>query len=102
MPISMPGGQSKADAFALASALDWMVQNHVAMVNVSLAGDNNALMALAVKRASPQFACYAAGGHQERVLKYPTKGRLTWNSTFWSSWQLQTARSGSGASWRNA
>src|SRR5262249_56191803 len=46
------GLQSLADAFALATALDWMVQNHVQVVNVSLAGDNNALMALAVHRAS--------------------------------------------------
>ena len=46
------GGQSEADAFAIAAALDWMVQNRVAVVNVSLAGDNNALMALAVHRAS--------------------------------------------------
>ena len=46
------GGQSQASAFAIAAALDWMVQNRVAVVNVSLAGDNNALMALAVHRAS--------------------------------------------------
>ena len=46
------GGRSEADAFALASALDWMVRNRVSVVNVSLAGDNNALMALAVQRAS--------------------------------------------------
>ena len=46
------GGQSEADAFAIAEALDWMVQNRVRVVNVSLAGDDNALMALAVRRAS--------------------------------------------------
>jgi subtilisin family serine protease len=46
------GGKSQASAFAIAAALDWMVQNRVAVVNVSLAGDNNALMALAVHRAS--------------------------------------------------
>jgi subtilisin family serine protease len=46
------GGRSEADAFAIASALDWMVRNRVSVVNVSLAGDNNALMALAVQRAS--------------------------------------------------
>ena len=46
------GGQSQASAFAIAAALNWMVQNRVAVVNVSLAGDNNALMALAVHRAS--------------------------------------------------
>jgi subtilisin family serine protease len=46
------GGQSEADAFAIAAALDWMVQKHVRVVNVSLAGDDNALMDLAVRRAS--------------------------------------------------
>src|SRR6185369_5392587 len=46
------GGQSRASAFAIAAALDWMVQNRVAVVNISLAGDNNALVALAVHRAS--------------------------------------------------
>jgi subtilisin family serine protease len=46
------GGQSRASAFAIAAALDWMVQNRVAVVNISLAGDNNALMALAVHHAS--------------------------------------------------
>jgi subtilisin family serine protease len=48
------GGQSEADAFAIAEALDWMVQKRVRVVNVSLAGDDNALMALAVHRASSQ------------------------------------------------
>ena len=46
------GGQSQASALAIASALNWMVQNRVVLVNISLAGDNNALMALAVHRAS--------------------------------------------------
>jgi len=46
------GGQSRASAFAIAAALNWMVQNRVAVVNISVAGDNNALMALAVHRAS--------------------------------------------------
>jgi len=46
------GKQSRASAFAIAAALNWMVQNRVAVVNISLAGDNNALMALAVHRAS--------------------------------------------------
>jgi subtilisin family serine protease len=45
-------GQSEADAFAIAEALDWMVQKQVRVVNVSLAGDDNELMALAVRRAS--------------------------------------------------
>jgi len=46
------GGQTQADALAISTALDWMVRNHVALVNMSLAGDYNALLALAVHRAS--------------------------------------------------
>ncbi|HKF60990.1 MAG TPA: S8 family serine peptidase [Dongiaceae bacterium] len=46
------GDQSEADAFSIAEALDWMVQQRVPVVNVSLAGDDNALMDLAVRRAS--------------------------------------------------
>jgi subtilisin family serine protease len=46
------GGQSEADAFAITEALNWMVQKRVRVVNVSLAGDDNALMDLAVRRAS--------------------------------------------------
>jgi subtilisin family serine protease len=46
------GGESQASAFAIAAALNWMVENRVAVVNISLAGDNNALMAQAVHRAS--------------------------------------------------
>ena len=46
------GARSEASAFGIAAALDWMVTQHVPVVNVSLSGDNNALMALAVSRAS--------------------------------------------------
>jgi hypothetical protein len=46
------GERSEASAFGIAAALDWMVAQHVPVVNVSLSGDNNALMALAVSRAS--------------------------------------------------
>ncbi len=46
------GEQVEASAFAIAAALDWMVAEHVPVVNVSLSGQNNALMALAVSRAS--------------------------------------------------
>jgi hypothetical protein len=46
------GERTEASAFAIAAALDWMVTQHVLVVNVSLSGDNNALMALAVTRAS--------------------------------------------------
>ena len=46
------GDRSEASAFGIAAALDWMVAQHVPVVNVSLSGDDNALMALAVSRAS--------------------------------------------------
>jgi len=46
------GARVEASAFAIAAALDWMVAQHVPVVNVSLSGEDNALMALAVSRAS--------------------------------------------------
>lgn len=46
------GERVEASAFAIAGALDWMVAQHVPVVNVSLSGADNALMALAVSRAS--------------------------------------------------
>ncbi|HEX3065536.1 MAG TPA: S8 family serine peptidase [Dongiaceae bacterium] len=46
------GERSEASAFGIAAALDWMVAQHVPVVNISLSGDDNALMALAVSRAS--------------------------------------------------
>jgi subtilisin family serine protease len=57
-------GESEADAFSIAEALDWMVQKYVRVVNVSLAGDDNALMALAVRRASARgMVVIAAAGN---------------------------------------
>jgi subtilisin family serine protease len=46
------GGAVEASAASLAAALDWMVANHVSVVNVSVSGQANALLALAVRRAS--------------------------------------------------
>ena len=46
------GDRAEASAFAIAAALDWLVGQHVPVVNVSLSGDDNALMALAVSRAA--------------------------------------------------
>ena len=46
------GDRVEASAVGIAAALDWMVAEHVPVVNVSLSGDDNALMALAVARAS--------------------------------------------------
>ena len=48
-------GDLVADAIVFASALDWLMQRNVQVVNLSLAGHDNLLMRLAVARA-------AAGG----------------------------------------
>jgi hypothetical protein len=58
------GDRAQASAFAIAAALDWMVAQHVSVVNISLSGDNNALMALAVRRATERgTALVAAAGN---------------------------------------
>jgi hypothetical protein len=46
------GAESEASALAIAAALDWMVENRVAVLNISLSGEANELMALAVRRAA--------------------------------------------------
>jgi hypothetical protein len=45
------GAASEASALSLAAALDWMVANHVPVVNISLSGSANELLAVAVRRA---------------------------------------------------
>ncbi len=44
--------QSEASALAIAKALDWMAANHVSVVNISLSGENNDLLGLAIGRAA--------------------------------------------------
>jgi subtilisin family serine protease len=46
------GERSQASAVGIAAALDWMVANRVPVVNVSLSGEANDLLALAVERAA--------------------------------------------------
>jgi Subtilase family len=46
------GDRIAASAIAIASALDWLAANHVPVVNVSVSGEANALVALAVRRAA--------------------------------------------------
>jgi len=46
------GTRSEASAFAIAGALDWMVANHVSVVNISLSGEANSLLAIAAERAT--------------------------------------------------
>jgi subtilisin family serine protease len=44
--------RTQASAVAIVSALDWMVANNVPVVNVSLSGEANSLVALAVQKAA--------------------------------------------------
>jgi subtilisin family serine protease len=46
------GHRIQASALAIVSALDWMVANHVPVVNVSLSGEPNSLVAVAVRNAA--------------------------------------------------
>jgi hypothetical protein len=45
------GSRSLASALAIAEALDWLVSEHVPVVNISLSGEPNLLMEAAVHRA---------------------------------------------------
>jgi Subtilase family len=68
------GERTEASAVAIAVALDWMVSNHVPLVNVSLAGDYNALMALAVRRAAESgtvLVAAAGNGGPAAAPAYP-------------------------------
>ena len=46
------GSRSLASAVAIAEALDWMAANHVPVINISLSGEPNLLMAAAVKHTA--------------------------------------------------
>jgi hypothetical protein len=58
-----PDGVPIADAVALVSGLDWLVGSRVPVINMSFAGDANALVALALQRviAGPAIVVAAAG-----------------------------------------
>ena len=45
-------GRTVASAVAIAAAIEWLVANHVPVVNVSLSGEANLLLALAAERAA--------------------------------------------------
>jgi len=58
------GGEATADALSFATALDWLAAERVPVVNLSLAGQDNLLIALAVQRASAQgMLLVAAAGN---------------------------------------
>ena len=54
------GSDMHATAFAVASALDWMVAEHVPLVNVSLSGGPNALLEAAVRQAAQRGSVLVA------------------------------------------
>jgi len=67
-------GQDQASATSIVEALNWMVQNRVGVANISLAGPNNKLMALAVTEATKRgLIIVAAAGNDRRVaqVQYP-------------------------------
>ncbi len=68
------GDRVEASAVGIVTALDWMVAQHVPVVNVSLSGDDNALMTLAVSRASERgtiIVAAAGNGGPDAPPAYP-------------------------------
>jgi hypothetical protein len=58
-------GDLVADAIVFASALDWLMQRNVQVVNLSLAGHDNLLMRLAVERAAARGVVMVAAAGNE-------------------------------------
>jgi hypothetical protein len=54
------GSRSMASAVAIAGALDWMVASRVPVINISLSGEPNLLMAAAIERAARHGAVLVA------------------------------------------
>jgi hypothetical protein len=69
--FAQEGGSSEASAASLAAALDWMVANHVPVVNVSVSGNANALLALAVRRATERGTVLVAAAGNGGPLAPP-------------------------------
>ncbi|MCC1491844.1 S8 family serine peptidase [Cognatishimia sp. F0-27] len=69
-----PDGDTRAGASALVQALDWLAAQDVRVVNISLAGPPNKLLARAVSAASERgMTIVAAAGNDRRVAatQYP-------------------------------
>jgi minor extracellular protease Epr len=59
-----PDGSSIADVMALVGGLDWLVGSRIAVINMSFAGDANAVVALALQRViAGQAIVVAAAGN---------------------------------------
>lgn len=67
-------GDLAADAIDLVSAIDWMIDNHVPVVNLSIAGPPNALIADAVARSDARgiiLVAAAGNGGPRGGPRYP-------------------------------
>ena len=67
-------GEPRATAVGFVGALDWLVGAGVRAINVSLAGDDNGLMGLAVRRAAEQgvvLVAAAGNGGPDAAPAYP-------------------------------
>ena len=72
--VQRHGNRSVASAVSLAAAIDWMVDSRVAIVNVSLSGEANLLVALAAKRAAERgtvLVAAAGNGGAQAGPAYP-------------------------------
>jgi hypothetical protein len=68
------GDRNEASALSVAAALEWMVENHVPVVNISLAGNANEVLEQAVRRASDRgsvILAAAGNGGPEAPPAYP-------------------------------
>jgi hypothetical protein len=66
--------QSEASALAIAKALNWMAANHVAVVNISLSGEANDLLGLAISHAAARgtvLVAAAGNGGPDAPPAYP-------------------------------
>jgi subtilisin family serine protease len=72
------GSRSLASAVAIAEALDWMAANHVPVINISLSGEPNLLMAAAVKHTAARggvMVAAAGNGGPSAPPAYPAAYR---------------------------
>jgi len=65
------GRDIRATAFAMAAALDWMVAEHVPLVNASLSGGPNLLLEAAVRRAAERGTILVAAAGNDGSAGLP-------------------------------
>jgi hypothetical protein len=65
------GREIRATAFAMAAALDWMVAEHVPLVNASLSGGPNLLLQAAIRRAAERGTILVAAAGNDGPAALP-------------------------------